>query len=95
MNNLFSLDPPEFADLRLNHKFPCYSTCQDWIQTYHATGDICPMIATGNRHAEREISGLVLEWLALYRAVLSKATLAECRAFLFNMDPTQPPYSNS
>ena len=53
------------------------------------------MIATGNRHAEREISGLVLEWLALYRAVLPKATLAECRAFLFNMDPTQPPYSNS
>ncbi len=87
--------PPEFADLRLNHKFPCYSTCQDWIQTYHATGDICLMIATGNRHAEREISGLVLEWLALYRAVLPKATLAECRAFLFNMDPTQPPYSNS
>jgi len=37
----------------------------------------------------------VLEWLALYRAVLPKATLAECRAFLFNMDPNEPPYSNS
>ena len=53
------------------------------------------MIATGNRHAEREISGLKLEWLALYRAVLPKATLPECRAFLFNMDPNEPPYSNS
>ena len=87
--------PPEFANLRLNHKFPCYETCRDWIQVFHSTGDICPMIATGNRHAVREISGLKLEWLALYRAVLPKATLAECRAFLFNMDPNEPPYSNS
>ena len=87
--------PADIADLRLNHKFPCYSTCSSWIQTYHATGDVCPLRATGNNFAGREISGLKLEWLALYRAVLPKATLAECRAFLFNMDPNEPPYSNS
>ena len=87
--------PPEFADLRLNNKFPCHTTCRDWIRIFHEAGDICPKRATGNRYAEREISGLVLEWLALYRAVLPKATLAKCRAFLFHMDPAQPPYSNS
>jgi len=92
--NLCNL-PPEFADIRLNNKFPCHITCRDWIRIFHEAGDICPKRATGNRYAEREISELVLEWLALYRAVLPKATLAECRAFLFHMDPAQPPYSNS
>ena len=54
------------------------------------------MSATFPAKAGREISGLVLEWLALYRAVLPKATLAECCAFLYNdMDPNEPPYSNS
>ena len=47
------------------------------------------------REREREILGEVLEKLALYRAVFPKATLAECRAYLFNLDPTKDPYSYS
>ena len=67
--------PADIAALRLNHKFPCYSTCSSWIQTYHVTGDVCPLRATGNNFAGREISGLKLEWLALYRAVLQRLLL--------------------
>jgi hypothetical protein len=31
--------PPEFADLRLNNKFPCHTTCRDWICIFHKAGD--------------------------------------------------------
>ncbi len=55
---------------------------------FHATGDICPKRATGNHHVERVVQGTDLELLGLYRAVFSKATIAECRANLFNLDPT-------
>ena len=39
--------------------------------------------------------GEKLEKLALYRCVFPKATQAECRAYLFNLDPTVDPVSNS
>ncbi len=41
------------------------------------------------------VSGHDLEQLALYRAVNPKATIPECRAYLFNLDPTKETFSNS
>ena len=32
--------PPEFADLRLNNKFPCHTTCRDWIRIFHEAGNV-------------------------------------------------------
>ena len=88
-------DAPELIPLRAAKKFPCHSTCVNWIRIFHATGDICPKRATGNHHAEREVQGTDLEQLGLYRAIFPKATIAECRAYLFNLDPTKEPYSGS
>ena len=89
------MEAPDLEELRLNWKFPALITCQRWINIYYETGDICPKRATGNRYSHREILGPVLEKLALYRVVFPKAALAECRAYLYNLDPTVDPYSNS
>ncbi len=59
-------DTPELIPLRAAKKFPCYSTCVNWIHIFHATGDICPKRAAGNHHAEREVQGTDLEQLGLY-----------------------------
>ena len=81
--------------LRDQWKFPALITCQRWIDTFYETGDICPKRATGNNYSEREILGEPLEKLALFRVVFPKATIAECRAYLFNLDPAVNPYSHS
>jgi hypothetical protein len=85
---------PELIALRAEKKFPSFSTCISWIRIFNETRDICPKHATGNHHAVREVRGHDLEQLALYRAVYPKATIAECRAYLFNIDPTMEPFSN-
>ena len=46
------------------------------------------MLKTGNHEAERLVTGQSLVNLALFRMVLSAATIDEARAYLFNMDPT-------
>ena len=89
------LDSPEIRALRDQWKFPHLDTCQRWIDIYHETGDICPKRATGNRYSQREILGDTLEKLALFRIVFPKATLAECRAYLYNLNPNVAPHSNS
>lgn len=89
------LDTPLLNQLRDGWKFPALITCQRWIDLFYETGDICPKKATGNKYSRREILGEQLERLALYRACIPKATLAECRAHLYNMDPTIDPFSNS
>ena len=43
----------------------------------------------------REIKGLTHVNLAIYRAVHPKATINQVKAFLFNMNPTTHPYSDS
>ena len=94
-DNVDLRDSPELIPLRAARKFPCYSTCVNWIRIFHETGDICPKRATGNHHAVREIQGIDLEQLGLFRSVFPKATIAECRAYLFDLDPTKEPYSDS
>ena len=89
------LKSPAIERLRKQWKFPALITCQRWIEIFYETGDICPKRATGNKYSQREILGEPLEKLALYRCAFPKATLAECRAYLFNLDPTKDPYSNS
>lgn len=93
--NGMDMEAQHLEDLRADYKFPALITCQRWINIFYETGDICPKRATGNHYSEREILGEPLEKLALYRAVYPKATLAECRAYLYNLDPTVDPYSDS
>ncbi len=61
---------------------------------FNQTGDICPLRRTGNHHARREVQGTDLKQLALYQCVFPKATIAKCRAYLFNVDPTNNLFSS-
>jgi hypothetical protein len=93
-NNYDLHDAPNLVALRGARKFPSYSTCVRWIHIFNQTGEICPFRCTGNHHAEREVQGTDLEQLALYHSVFPKATISECRAYLYNIDPTKDSYSN-
>jgi len=68
---------------------------QDVSIFFEQYGHVQPMIATGNHEADREIRGQPLVRLALYRCVYPKATVDQIRAFLYNMDPLERPYSRS
>ena len=94
-NNYDLREAPKLVALRVAMKSPSYSTCVRWIQIFNQTGDICRLRHTGNHHAEREVQGPALKQLALYRCVFPKATIAKCRAYLFNVDPTNDPFSSS
>ena len=94
-NNYDLREAPKLVALRAERKFPSYSTCIRWIQIFNQTSDICPLRRTRNNHAEREVQGLALEQLALYRCVFPKATIAKCRAYLFNLDPINDLFSSS
>ena len=85
-------DAPHLEALRDEYKFPRKRTCDRWIDIFYETGNICPKKATN--FAGWEILGDRLEKLTLYRSVFPKATLAECRAHLYNLDPTKDPYSD-
>lgn len=63
-----------------------------YIKQYHELGHWKNKIATGNHEAEREVMGQPLVRLALYRLVHPEAPISHVQAFLFNMDPTVPPY---
>ena len=58
-------------------------------------GHVQPKQATGNHEAERKVQGEALPRLALYRRLFPQSTIDHVRAWLFNMDPTIPPYSKS
>lgn len=81
--------------MRAAEKFPCPNTCQNWIRQHLELGHTLPKRRSGNKCSTREIHGVALERLALFYAIKPKGTNAECRAFLFNMDPSIKPYSNS
>lgn len=94
VNNL-PLNTPEINAMRAEKKFPCLSTCNNWIAQYVEEGNVDPKRRTGNMFAEREILGRPLEQMALFWVVNPKATYAEVRAYLYNIDPTRDPYSDS
>lgn len=81
--------------MREDKVFPSLSTCNNWITQYVEEGNTNAKRRTGNMFAEREILGVPLERLALFWVVHPKATYAEVRAHLYNLDPTVDPYSDS
>lgn len=77
-------------NLRQNNLYPKVSTVDKWMLLYNQFGHSRPFRRTGNRRAQREIRGRNLVLLALYRAALPKATIAEVNAFLFVMNTDDP-----
>jgi hypothetical protein len=55
-----ALRNPTFVQLRLQGKFPHYTTCMNWIKIHQLEGHVRPMRATGNFFSEREINGVDL-----------------------------------
>ena len=64
-----------------------------YIEKYRPYGHWQPKHANGNHLAERKVLGQALVRLALYRVVRPEAPISHVRAFLFNMDPTVPPFT--
>jgi hypothetical protein len=62
---------------------------------FQEEGHVLPMRKTGNSHSEREVNGIDLVNLALFRLVLPKAYIDEVRAYVHNRNPINPPYSRS
>ncbi len=86
------LQSPDLDALRAVYAYPSLQTCMRYIKQYHELGHWDNKIATGNHQAEREVLGQPLVRLALYRLVHPEAPISHVQAFLFNMDPTAPPY---
>ena len=80
---------------RHNKKFPCWGTCKNWIKLYEEEGHVMPKAPTGNKESRREINGVDLVNLALYRLVRPAAYLSEVKAYIYNRNPTNLPYSDS
>ena len=83
------------AALRRDKKFPCFATCKSWIEQNRQLGHVRPKKATGNKQTRREVNGVDLYNLALYRKYNPKAYIDEVRAYVHNRNPANKPYSKS
>ena len=77
---------PGFAQLRAQGAYPSRRSVQRWARRVHQFGHTRPFIHTGNNCAEREINGMDLFYVSLYRVAFPRATAAEINAFLYNMN---------
>ena len=90
-----ALETPENNQLRAQHKFPHIDTCKRWIVIFKQEGHVLPKRHTGNNHSEREVQGIDLVNLALFRLICPKAYIDEVRAYVHNRNPANRPYSPS
>ena len=90
-----ALDAAYLLPLRHQNKFPHINTCMRWVSQYQLRNNCLPKRPSGNHHAMREITGIDLLNLAIYRAIRPKAYIDEVRAFVHNMNPAVMPYSQS
>ena len=90
-----ALDTPSINALRQDHKFPHMKTCKRWIQLFTTQGHVLPKRHTGNRHSQREVNGVDLVNLAIFRMVHPKAYINEVRAYIHNRNLINRPYSMS
>ena len=77
-------------ELHLNRLYPSEMSVDRWMTRRHDYGHIRAFRRTGNRRSQREIKQERLILLALHRAALPKATMAELNAFLFSMNLAGP-----
>ena len=85
------LNGDDFNDARLGWlcarcEFPSQRTVRRWISRYNNDGTVHPMCAMGNRHSSREVNGIDLVNLTLFRLVRPKAYINEVRAYGHNQN---------
>jgi hypothetical protein len=91
-------DNDEIATLRMQKKYPSRNTVLRWIAQYNEKHHALPYKRTGNHRAERELHGVELVELALFRCIKPKPTIVEVKAYLYNRHPDPDnftPYSDS
>ena len=86
---------PEIRQLQLARKYPSNRTINRWKQHQNIRGNLLPYRRSGNKRARRELRGNDFVNLAFFRAIKPKARLYECKAFIYNANPTNRPYSDS
>lgn len=87
---------PQIMQLRLDGDFPHEtSTVRRWIKTHQNYGHVLPKRATGNLFLVREVDGIDLVNLTLFRLIRPKANIDEVRAYIHNRNPDVEPYSPS
>ena len=90
-----ALMTPHYMQLRFQQKSPHENACKRIVETYLSEGHILPKRPNGNHYAERELFGIDLFNLSLFRLIRPKATIDEVRAFVHNRNPSVLPYSHS
>ena len=96
--HLNGTDQQPIQQLQQDHMYPHPDTVSRYVARYHEFGHARAFRRTGNARSEREVKGIDMILLALYRAVLPKATANEINAFLHamnNHDPTFRIYLHS
>jgi hypothetical protein len=76
-------------------QFLHFTTCMSWIQIHLAAGHVRPKRPTGNIFSQREVNGVDLFNLTLFRLIRPKAYICEVKASVSNMNPDNQPYSDS
>ena len=76
----------EIRNLQRRQLYPNRKTVDRWVRRYNTFGHARSYRRTGNHRARREIRGRNLILLSLYRTFRPTAMIAECNAFLFQMN---------
>ncbi len=85
-----ALRTPALDQLRMQNpsQFPHFTTCMSWIQIRLAAGHVHPKRPTGNIFSQREVNGVDLFNLTLFRLIRPKAYICEVKAYVNNMSQT-------
>jgi hypothetical protein len=83
---------PATVLLQEQHLYPHPDTVSRYINRQREVGHARAYRHTGNARSEREVQGVNLIWLSLFRVALPKATSAEINAFLYEMNVHDPQY---
>jgi len=85
-------------DVFKTHKYPHPISVDSFVEQHEEIGHSRAYRHTGNARSRREVEGVDLIHLALYRTSCPKATLAKLNTYLFEInrhDPTYIVHSNS
>lgn len=72
-------------DLRAQKLYPCLQTYNKWFSQFHSVGNVEPKYLIRNHHAICKVRDEKIVKLALFQTINPKATIAEIRAYLFNI----------
>ena len=79
-------EDPAIRLLQDQHKYPHPISVDRFFERHEEVGHSRAYRRTGNKRAEREVEGINLIQLALYRSFCPKATLPDVNAYLFQIN---------